>query len=721
MFAKRILSGVGASLVACACFATEVQVFRSASQSAFLSGTLESISVDPLGALRLAHRAERLTAIEEPFLFSAARTADGWLAGTGNAGRIVKIARDGTTSTLFETEEPEVFAVWVDDDGTVFAGSSPDGKVYRYRDGERTVLFDPAQKYIWKIVRVPGGDLLVATGTEGKIFKVQDDGTSELLYDSEDTHIRSLLPMPDGSLLVGTAGQGLVLQINAQGRARTLYDAAAPEVLDLVLSPEGGAYFAALGSESSLVDLTRRSSNSSGNGNGEDKKEASEVQGSESSQPASSGSRISGFRGPRSEILYWNPNGAVSKIWLFEEETVFEMLLWDDRLWVATGLEGKLFSYRNEQMVLEKDVEEAQIVTLLEGETGPVFLTTNAAALYRFVAGNERSGTLTSAVLDAKRSSHFGSLHWDGNAPTGTSVEFSFRAGMSKQPDDTWSDWTSQRGGNEIALGDLDASRYLQWRLHLRSDNGDSPEVRTIEVSYRQLNEKPEIESLTAMDPGQILVPTNFNPSNQIYEPAHPNREGIFTTIGAPARRENRSTKTLWKGGYRTLQWKAEDPNGDELRYALAFRREDDSDGWLEMADQLEDEHYSFDSTVLPDGRYRFRLQASDHKGNADGEDLLATRISDQVVVDHSPPELGRVESGGSLKASATDLFSPLREAVYSVDAKEWRPAVAADGLIDGRSETFILEINDNARLLLLRLTDAHFNVITHDLTSYLP
>ena len=99
-------------------------------------------------------------------------------------------------------------------------------------------------------------------------------------------------------------------------------------------------------------------------------------------------------------------------------------------------------------------------------------------------------------------------------------------------------------------------------------------------------------------------------------------------------------------------------------------------------------------------------MQASDDLG-----DLIATQFA----------ELGRVESGGSLKASATDLFRPLREAVYSVDAKEWRPAVAADGLIDGRSETFLLKIEDDARLLLLRLTDAHFNVITHDLTSYLP
>ncbi|HZF09426.1 MAG TPA: hypothetical protein VFE33_11600, partial [Thermoanaerobaculia bacterium] len=52
--------------------ATQVKIFRAQSQSAFLAGTLSGVSVDSLGRIELAPRAERLAAVAEPFLFSAA-------------------------------------------------------------------------------------------------------------------------------------------------------------------------------------------------------------------------------------------------------------------------------------------------------------------------------------------------------------------------------------------------------------------------------------------------------------------------------------------------------------------------------------------------------------------------------------------------------------------------------------------------------------------------
>ncbi len=55
-----------------------------------------------------------------------------------------------------------------------------------------------------------------------------------------------------------------------------------------------------------------------------------------------------------------------------------------------------------------------------------------------------------------------------------------------------------------------------------------------------------------------------------------------------------------------------------------------------------------------------------------------------------------------------------------SVDAGEWRPAPAADGLLDGRRETLELEVPEGARLVLLRVTDAAFNVTTFDLSDRL-
>ena len=257
---------------------------------------------------------------------------------------------------------------------------------------------------------------------------------------------------------------------------------------------------------------------------------------------------------------------------------------------------------------------------------------------------------------------------------------------------------------------------------------GTSPRIYETELSYRQENLSPKIAQLTALDPGQILVPTNFNPSNQVYEPAHPNREGIFTSLAAAGDDEGGGgrNKVLWKLGYQTLRWTATDPNGDELIYDLAFRpvpadgSQDGQRDWLAVADDLDDDHYSFDALSLPDGVYRFRLRASDRTSNDPADALVAERVSDPVVIDHTPPVLGKVEKDkdGGLRVTVRDAASPLREALFSVNAEEWKPVRAADGLLDGRTETLLVPAGKPGDLELLRVTDAAHNVVTFDLSQ---
>jgi hypothetical protein len=246
----------------------------------------------------------------------------------------------------------------------------------------------------------------------------------------------------------------------------------------------------------------------------------------------------------------------------------------------------------------------------------------------------------------------------------------------------------------------------------------------TAELSYRQENLRPRIDAFGALEPGQILVPQNFNPTNQIYEPAHPTREGIFTTVGQPADEDDGRTKPLWKKGFRTLRWTAADPNQDGLEYELSFRPAESDGGWMRVADELEDNYYAFDATSLPDGVYRFRLQASDRPSNDPGSAQTAERVSDPVVVDNTTPAMVKVDrpSGkdGRVRATVHDSASPLREAMFSVDAQEWKPVPSADGLIDGQTETLVIEPGDAkpGGLLLLRVTDAAYNVVTFNLSE---
>ncbi|MBV8201779.1 MAG: hypothetical protein JOZ15_14245, partial [Acidobacteria bacterium] len=466
-------------LAAGAAAATQVKIFQTQSAVGFLGGKLTGISVDALGRMRLAPRAVRVAAIGEPFLFAAVAVPGGaaghgrhpgrpagersWVVGTGNSGKVLAIDGEGRVRELFAAPEPEVFALWADADGTIYAGTSPHGKVYRIAGGKAAVFFDPGETYIWALARDAAGKLLVATGTQGKLYRVDASGHGELAMTAEDTHLRALAPLPDGDVLVGTAGKGLILRLGRDGRARTLYQGEEPEVVSLVAAPDGSIYAGLVSSEASLVDLGREtgaaapggesagvtvtvapgSAGAPGGSGGQPARKPGKPGAGEAGETPPIGSRRPGATGPRSEVVRLRADGRVESLWSFPSDTVFAMLWQNDRLWLATGTEGKLFSYAGGQMQLADELEDRQLVALMPGEPGPAFATTNGAAVYRVAAETERRGSYASAALDAGQLARFGSFRWRGDVPAGSSLRFSFRSGISAFPADTWSPWIS--------------------------------------------------------------------------------------------------------------------------------------------------------------------------------------------------------------------------------------------------------------------------------------
>lgn len=740
-----------AALTALPAAASPVRIHQVNSQAGFAAGTLEGVRVDARGVLTLAADVETLAQVSEPFAFAVAALPDGWAVGTGGDGRVLKIARDGVVSVLFDAPESNVFALYADADGTLFVGTSPAGKVYRVRAAaggagavEAAPFFDPEETYIWALAKDAQGSLWVATGSEGHLYRVDAAGKGELVYDGEDPHLRSLLADPDGSLWIGTAGQGLLVRRAPDGALRTFYDSSLSEVVALAPAPGGTVFAAVLASEASLVDLTppRPAGEAAAAGEAAGEPAATVSVTPEGEGETAAGSRPAGARGPRSELVAISRSGLVEPVWSSQDETVFALAWAGRRLFVGTGGEGRLYTVQGGEaadgaeraplppltVTLDHDFDQKQVVGLASGDAAgelPAVLTTNAAALYRLSARAAASGTYTSAAHDAGQLARYGVFRWSGETPAGTRVLLSFRTGSSATPDASWSPWLAATEGKasgngwEVPVPAIGPGRFLQWRAELTGAHGRSPRLTLVEASYRQVNQRPRIDRFGAMEPGQILVPANFNPSDQAYEPAGPNRDGIFTTLQPAAGAGDARTKQLWKLGQRTLRWKASDPNADSLRFRIEVRPEA-APGWLPVAEDLDEDHFGFDATVLPDGRYRFRLTASDLEGNAADEALFAEQESEPVVVDHSPPGRGRVERrAGGFEVEASDRFNPLREAAVSIDAGEWRAVATADGLLDGQREILLLgEIPASARLVLLRLADAALNYETFDLTA---
>ena len=712
---------------------TEVKILRMHERSDFTGGSFDGVRVGPLGTLELADRFERFAVVEEPLLFAAAAHPDGWIVGTGNSGRVLSVDRRGTVEEMFSAEEPAIYALWVDADGTVFAGTSPDGKVYRIRDGEAEPFFSPQETYIWDLRRAADGRLLVATGIEGKLFAVDEAGDGEIVFDSRDTHIRSLLPLPGGDLVIGTSGQGLIVLLDAGGKAETLYDASAPEVVALAADP-GGTLFAALaGSETGgssppavaapIVPAPGGAGSSivpdAGSNAGAGQAPALPIPPSPVSLPRA---RSAG----KSQLLRIAEDRTVERVWSSGEDLIHSLCWHRDRLWFGTSDRGRIYSYAVDGEVLEGEVDEGQVVALLAAEDRLVAATSTGSALFRTGGSGERRGTYTSPPLDAELVSRFGSFHWTGGRDAGPPPKFAFRSGNTEEPDATWSAWSEKTEGEKADFQALPAARFIQWRAELRADGGEAPTIDGVEISYRQRNLRPEIESVSVLEPGQILVPINFNPAEQVFEPAHPDRQGIFTTLKPSSSTKSigglpkKATKTLWKRGFRTIRWQAEDPNGDDLEYSLSFRRASSGGRWLPVTTAaLEEDYYSFDSTVLPDGNYRFRVEASDRQANPPDHGRVAHRVTAAVIVDHSPPRLDSLtETQDGFQAIVRDTWSPLQEVVYSIDGGTWKPAQADDGLVDSREETLVVAAPADAEMLLLRLTDGALNVTTVDLLA---
>ncbi len=719
--AGLVLLAAGALASTASASVTKIWVCDSAQD--FSAGEARGVAVTIDGALTLARGSKRVEGIAEAAIYAGARGKDGsvYLA-TGEAGKVLRVSPKGEVSTFATLPEKEVTALAVGSDGSVYVGTTPGAKVYRIEAGGKpSVYFEPKAQYVWALA-LSGSSLFIGTGLPGDIYRVSAAGHGERLEATADAHVRSLYVDKDGRLWVGTSGRGLVLRIDKSGKMRTLYDSAKSEITAIAAGSDGRVWVAAGSAEvapganepisSPASPGTAKPAQTAPQRSDEEARDKPEVSVSVSAPrlaAARPGAKQGGYS---SDVLLFQEGEAPRTVWTSSDELVFalEPEVHGGGVLAATGPNGKLYRIEDHRSSLERTFDEKQVTVL----AGDAVATNSASSVYRLTDG-ARDGEYVSPVKDTGRTSRFGAFRWEGDIPSGTRVDFSFRSGESSAPDSTWSPWSPYVPASQVSAVEAPPGRFLQWKGKMTSEGERAPSIRRAEAAYRNRNAMPVIESLVVLGPGEVFARSASGGSN-VFETTSPDDKGIFTSLEES--KAETPPRHLLRKGYRTLTWKASDPDGDTLTYELEFRPAASS-RWLSLRKGLRENFYSFDTTALPDGDYLFRLSASDGESNPEEAKTVQFETS-PVRVDNTPPSIRRISSGpGVFEFETADSASPIQEAEYSVDAKEWVHIEPKDGLSDSLRETYVLRLDPKLHggFLLLRVTDAARNTAAASFT----
>ena len=714
--------------------AGEPLIWETSSRAEILRGDARGISITDTGAFMLAPRFAQMFDTQQAFIWSSAVDREGNVyLGTGHDGRIFRVAVNGQGSLLYDAAELDVTALVVGRDGALYAGTSPDGKVYRIgQDGRAEVYFDPPDKYIWALAIMADGSLVVGTGDNGKLYRARSAGArpeDALFVDTNETHVISLAVDARGDLIAGTDPGGLVLRISPEGKAFALFDSPLREIHALAPAPDGSIYALALSEAASSArpaGASASSGASGGDSSGGSVTTSATITGIDDASGAGgqSGGAASRSRNDlsnaRSAVFRLLPDGGTDVLWSSTNVTAFAVAPAPEggSVLIGTADKGRIYSVTdNGRDTLLLQSTEGQVSSFIVRGREVFAASSNQGKLFRFSSESVSEGTYESAVRDAKLVSSWGRIWWQGQGI----VELQTRTGNSERPDMTWSDWSAPYTDPRGAQVASPRARYVQWRARLRSSptaGTSQARLEDVSIAYLPRNVAPEVLSITVLPVG-----VGLQQAVQIQTDPNIEASGLDPSLFGPVAQV--PPRRVYQRGARSLQWQAEDRNGDTLEYAIYYRSLNETSFRL-LKDKLRENFYTADSAALADGRYIFRVVASDVPDNPGGQALVGERLSEPLDIDNTPPVVraaGEAQTTGDrvrARFDVEDITGRLKRADVSVDGGPWRAASPDDGIADSPRESYTLDLlitGAGEHTISLRAFDTNGNVGSARLT----
>ena len=381
---------------------------------------------------------------------------------------------------------------------------------------------------------------------------------------------------------------------------------------------------------------------------------------------------------------------------------IFGLARQNNLLYLAAGPSGTLYQLdpNDEEHVAIAKTRAANLTSILATTDGRLFLgSAGSAELSVLGAGMAKTGTFTSPVLDAQQISAFGKAQVRGAVPEGTGLTIATRSSnVSDEDSPLWSDWSAPLPAARFLTIQTPAARYAQYRVTLSGDGKATPTVDEVALAYQQPNVAPRIDSVTiaaAAEATAAATPGEETPADPM----------------------------------KTITWTSTDANGDAVRYTLSTRSAP-GQPWVTLAKDLTDATFSWDTRRVADGRYEVRVEASDALANAPGAGKTASRVSDPVLIDNTPPAIGDIKVSKNNGKTNVDLRVADRAGMiasleYAMDGDEhWQTVLPSDMLDDSPDEQYTIVLPDptakeasETRVVSLRARDENGNIAHESVT----
>ena len=373
---------------------------------------------------------------------------------------------------------------------------------------------------------------------------------------------------------------------------------------------------------------------------------------------------------------------------------------------LAEELQGRLYRLSTDRKTwLLAQTGEGEITRLLPSGEGLLAATGDMGKLFRIGQAPAATGSYEAPVHDTATVARWGRLMWRMGDGGGT-VRFETRSGNSARPDNTWSEWSEARNG---AIASPNA-RFLQWHVELQGHAS----LEGVTVAYLPQNTPPAVRSILVSSAGPAASTASKAAASASSSASY--SITVTDTGETPSLSSGTPSQTVGRtgGGQIQVSWQADDPDGDKLVYALYFRGEGEQT-WKLLKDNLGENVYNIDGDALADGRYFFRVVASDRPSNPPGLARATDLESSPVLIDNTPPMVKitaarREGNQAEIDIEAADAASPLKRCEYSVDAGPWTLVEAADGITDSPREQFLIRaggLTEGEHLVVIRVYDS--------------